>query len=203
MMKSNILKVLCGISIFALAACSTEAEKKQIQKSSGWTIKSNQSLLNFSSTKNGDIEEKHEFNGITGSVSKTGEVQVTVDLTSVDTNIPIRDERLQKHVFNTEQHPKALITANIDPQLLSVKDKTKTTIEGTLSLAGQSTDFSAEISVTPAKGMLIVTTEEPVVLSAKKLGVADGVEKLREIAGLNSISDEVPVTFSLTLLHHY
>lgn len=202
-MKSNILKVLYGISILALAACSTDTEKKQIQESSGWTIKSNQSLLNFSSTKNGDIEEQHEFHAIAGSISKTGEVNVSIDLTSVDTKIPIRDERLQEHVFNTEQQPKALINANIDPQLLNVKDKTQTTIKGILSLAGQSTDFSAVISVTPAKEMLIVTTEEPIVLSVKKLGFADGIEKLREIAGLNSISDEVPVTFSITLLHHY
>lgn len=204
MMTSNILKVLCGLSIIALAACSTEADKKQLKTTtSGWTIKSNQSLLNFSSTKNGDVEEKHEINNISGSVTKEGHIEVTLDLTSVDTNIEIRDERLQEHVFNTAQYPKALITADIDPELLNVNDKTSATVEGTLELAGQSSTFTAEVSITRAEEMLIVTTEKPIMLSAKELGLDQGVEKLRELAGLNSISDEVPVTFSLTLLHHY
>jgi hypothetical protein len=38
-----------------------------------------------------------------------------------------------------------------------------------------------------------------VILSAENLGVKAGVDKLQEIAGLNSISDEVPVTFTFTL----
>jgi hypothetical protein len=43
-----------------------------------------------------------------------------------------------------------------------------------------------------------VTTIVPIVVSASQLNLQPGIEALREIAGLPSISYSVPVTFSLT-----
>jgi hypothetical protein len=44
---------------------------------------------------------------------------------------------------------------------------------------------------------LLVTSERPLLLNAADVGLADGVERLREIAGLPSISPAVPVSFVL------
>ena len=46
---------------------------------------------------------------------------------------------------------------------------------------------------------ITVRTIAPVVLSAGQLQVTEGLEKLREIAGLPNISFTIPVTFNLTL----
>ena len=42
-----------------------------------------------------------------------------------------------------------------------------------------------------------VSSLEPLLLNADRLGLSNGVEALRAIAGLPSISKSVPVTFSL------
>ena len=43
----------------------------------------------------------------------------------------------------------------------------------------------------------LVQSSEPLLLNAGSLGLSDGIESLRVIAGLPSISKSVPVTFSL------
>ena len=43
-----------------------------------------------------------------------------------------------------------------------------------------------------------VTTVAPIVVNANALELVTGIEALREVAGLPSISYSVPVTFSLT-----
>ena len=47
-------------------------------------------------------------------------------------------------------------------------------------------------------GDLLVMSEKPVVVNAPLFNLADGVEALREIAGLPSISAAVPVSFVLS-----
>jgi len=42
-----------------------------------------------------------------------------------------------------------------------------------------------------------VTTLAPLIITAESVGLVAGVESLREIAGLPSISRTVPVTFSV------
>jgi len=44
----------------------------------------------------------------------------------------------------------------------------------------------------------LVVSERPVVISATQFGLAEGVESLRKIAGLPSISVAVPVSFVLS-----
>lgn len=45
---------------------------------------------------------------------------------------------------------------------------------------------------------LLVQSRQPLVVYASQLGLSDGVEALREVAGLPSISPAVPVSFNLT-----
>ncbi len=61
-----------------------------------WKLDNNHSSVNFISVKNDSVIEQHHFRNISGSVSKDGQVKVVIDLTSVDTQISIRDERMKK-----------------------------------------------------------------------------------------------------------
>ena len=59
-------------------------------------------------------------------------------------------------------------------------------------------DVETEVSaVRLADNRLMVSTTQPLLLNASALGLADGVERLRAIANLPSISLAVPVTFQL------
>ena len=73
------------------------------------------------------------------------------------------------------------------------------TISAKLSLVGQSTQVQGDVLVVPVDDNTVnVTTVAPIVVNANGLEMVAGIEALREVAGLPSISYSVPVTFSLT-----
>ena len=71
-------------------------------------------------------------------------------------------------------------------------------LSGSLSLKGSTLPLELSVRVS-RQGPDAVRVESlgPVMVSAEQLGLATGVEALRAIAGLNSITPMVPVSFSL------
>ena len=51
-----------------------------------------------------------------------------------------------------------------------------------------------------ANDTVMVASVKPLIVDATKFGLDDGIEKLREIAGLPSISTAVPVSFVMTFV---
>jgi polyisoprenoid-binding protein YceI len=164
-----------------------------------WQLKNAASQLNFISTKASHIAEIHTFDRLSGSVDDTGKAAVNIDLTSVNTGIGIRDERMQSMLFNVVDFPQAQITTVIDLQRVSKTTPTVLPVEATLSLAGATATVAGEVLVSPSGAdSVTVTTIAPIVIGASQLDLQPGIEALREIAGLPSIGYSVPVTFSLT-----
>ena len=63
---------------------------------------------------------------------------------------------------------------------------------------GVTQDVSSHVQVTKLKAnKVLLTSLEPVILNAAHYKLAQGVEALREIAGLPAVSPLVPVTYSL------
>ena len=60
-----------------------------------WQLSADESSLTFVTTKATHVAEVHSFKSLTGSVDEQGRVAVSVALASVDTLIPIRDERMR------------------------------------------------------------------------------------------------------------
>ena len=194
--RSNLLKALSISALIALSGCGEDKGKEHVGQ---WQLDAKQSELHFSSTKNGEITEKHQFKAFGAEVNTEGTFTLTIDLTSVDTGIEIRDERMQKHLFMTDKTPKATVTGQITSKDLPADSKTKK-LSVELDLVGKKTDFEAEVMIKRINADTIsIETAKPIILSAENLGLKAGVDKLQEIAGLNSISDEVPVTFSFTM----
>lgn len=168
----------------------------------GWTLDPEQSQVAFVSIKSHDIGEAHHFTKLAGQVDDTGEAQVEIPLASVETLIPIRNERMREMLFKTAEYETATLSAKIDPSLLSAMqpgDIQPVVAESTLSLHGASQPLT--LSMLAAKvdaDTLMVASSKPVILDAANFGLGEGVEKLREIAGLERISKAVPVTFVLT-----
>ena len=165
----------------------------------GWQLDNNASRLSFVTIKAGDVAEVHHFSELSGSVADTGEARVSVALASVDTLIPIRDERMREMLFKTEMFPTAEVSARLDPDWLANLHSGRVDTELMLEMAGKSVPFTTTLFVSRlANGAVQVSTSQPLIANAAVLGLTEGVEQLREVAGLPSISKAVPVSFVLT-----
>ncbi|MEP4486166.1 MAG: YceI family protein [Halioglobus sp.] len=166
-----------------------------------WELDSERSTLNFVSIKNNSIGETHLFSSMVGFVGDDGRVQLAIDLDSVETMIPIRNERMRELLFQTAMFPTANVTAQVAPEVLAAitgGGSVTTDIAVTLALHGAEREITVPVLVSGDEGGLIrVMTPKPVIVGAADFGLEDGVTALREIAGLNSISTAVPVTLNL------
>ena len=185
-------------TLLILAALLTAS----VPVSADWELDGVHSSLSFVSIKAGNIGEVHTFKELSGGVKGDGQATLTIPTASVDTLIPIRDDRMLKHLFETELFPDITMSVTLDAAVLeSVANNSvhNATIAGQLSIKDRSTSVQAEVIIAGlASGQVLVTTTKPVLLNAAVVGLDAGVEKLREIAGLPSISQAVPVTFALT-----
>jgi len=167
-----------------------------------WNLQNDQSQLSFISIKKGDIAEVHRFDQLEGTFDDKGNVELVIQLASVDTAIPIRDQRMREMLFNTNAFPTAALTATVDADQISklkAGQMVASKLQGELSLHGQSSPVTAELMVARlGDDTLLVTSQKPVVVQAGDFDLVEGVEKLREVAGLTSISNAVPVSFVLT-----
>jgi polyisoprenoid-binding protein YceI len=165
-----------------------------------WILVNEASQLNFVSTKATHIAETHTFSELSGAITKDGAAELVIDLTSVNTGIDIRDQRMQSMLFNVASFPKAQISTRLDLSAVErLSEPTTLIIDAQLSLAGQTAPVEGQVLVVPMdRDRVSITTVAPIIVQASSLGLESGVEALREIAGLPSIGYSVPVTFSLT-----
>lgn len=166
-----------------------------------WELLNDESSLHYISIKDLNKGELNTFKELSGSVSDSGAVSLSVNLRSVDTKIPIRDERMQNELFEVEQFATATISGNVDLApiaQLAVGETYTDTLELTLSLHGVSKEVSSAVRITKlSAGRVLVSSLEPVIINADEYGLAQGIEKLRNLASLPTISWVVPVTYSL------
>jgi len=166
-----------------------------------WELDGAKSAVNFVSIKNASVAETHGFGSLLGYISADGAVQLSISLDSVATSIPIRDQRIREVLFETVEFPTATVTAAVDPALIAAVaggGTVTTDLPVKVALHGVEQSLSIPVLVIgEADGRLQVFTPQPVLLNAAAFGLAEGIEALREIAGLNSISAAVPVSVRL------
>lgn len=167
-----------------------------------WTL-NDSSRIGFVSIKNNSIGENNAFERVSGSISEGGQVAVSVDLSSAETGVGIRNERLQKMLFEINSFPTATIDAALsDSQIAALKAGGAQTerVALSISLHGKTVSKTANLSVSACCGGVIrVTTTQPIVITAQEFGLEAGVAALQQIAGLNAISRSIPVTVDLRL----
>ena len=190
-MKNNSL--LQYASVAALLLCSQLSH-------AGWTLDNKQSQLNFVSIKKSKVAELHYFKVLNGSLNDKGEAKISIDLASVETNIGIRNERMQTMLFESDAFPKATITGMFDAnRIKNLKSGEHFNIpqQVELSLHGRTQVLTGMVKIVKlTKQEVLVTTLQPIIVKADDFALLAGIEKLREIAGLPSIATSVPVTFS-------
>ena len=166
-----------------------------------WEIDSDSSAINFISIKNDIVAETHSFGSLVGYIGGDGKVELAIDLDSVETLIPIRNERMRELLFETRQFPTANLSAQVDPGILQAASQggvVNTVVQVGLSLHGQDALLEVPVVVVGDDGQsLRVVSARPVIVNAGDFGLEGGVTALREVAGLKTISTAVPVTLNL------
>jgi polyisoprenoid-binding protein YceI len=180
------------MSLFAFVASAANAD---------WYLDSDNSTISFVSVKNGLVAESHAFGNLTGSITENGQAVIEIELKSVNTTVPIRDERMRDTLFEIVSFPLATYEADVplgDLKQLAVGEGTRLVLSGTLSLHGRDAPLNIPVTVVRARADAYhVTTEKPVIVNAATFNLADGIEALRNIAQLQAITPAVPVAFSL------
>lgn len=165
------------------------------------TLDNSASQLNFGSIKNNSVAELHRFTQLSGSVDKSGKAKIAIDLSSVDTRIDIRDERMKEHLFDVENFPKAIYTAEVDIDAvkeMAIGEIQQRRLKGELALHGKKAPLEMLVRIVKGAGdALTVYTVEPAFISIADFDLGSGVDKLQELAGLKSITRAVPLTFSV------
>lgn len=168
--------------------------------SAHWSLDNEASVLSFVTVKAEHVAEVHTFDVLSGTIGDAGDVEISIELASVNTLIPIRNERMQAMLFETNLFPKATITGNIDLDAvtaMSAGDSKRLQVEIELTLHGSSTSLTAELMINRTEAGVIASTLKPIIVTAGSVGLVAGVEQLREAAGLPSISRSVPVSFAV------
>lgn len=162
-----------------------------------WYLDNESSRLSFVSTKNAETSEVHRFLNLHGKVDPQGFAELRVEVDSVNTGIPLRDERLRRQLFDSKQFPEAKITAQLDMRpitALAPGAQFELRLPLKVQLHGQSQTYSAELLATRLdERRFQVVTLEPLVLHAEDFDLLPGLERLRKEAGLSAISFSVPV----------
>jgi polyisoprenoid-binding protein YceI len=191
----NYVRKFVPTCVLALTILSTAAL-------ADWSVDSEQSTVFFISTKNLNVSEVHSFKHIEGQLTSDGKFTAEITLSSVETGIDIRNQRMRDMLFNVSSFPKATISASLPKAMmeLSKGESMHTELPATLSLMGIEKALNLDVIVNKnSNGHFVVSSGKPLLLSAADVGLKDGVEALQKIAGLSSIGLSVPITFNLVL----
>ena len=166
-----------------------------------WILDNEASSLSYVTTKANAAAEVNRFEYMSGSIDDAGAALLEIDLNSVNTLVEIRDERMRDILFETGTYPTATATMKVDTASfagLGIGKTATVTGEAILQLRDSEVSLTASLLVVKlAENRLLVSTDKPLIVNASQVGLLAGIEKLRELAGLPSISPAVPVTFSL------
>ena len=166
-----------------------------------WVIDREESYVGFASVKNDLIAENHSFTDVTGIIEESGNAKIAIALASVETLIPIRNERMRAILFEVAQYPHLTVTSNlnlVDFTSLGLGESETDNIILGVNLHGTDLSKNVLVKVTRSSDTSYeVTSLGPIVIHASQFALSDGLEALRKVAGLQSIDLMVPVTFDL------
>lgn len=163
-----------------------------------WHLDGESSRLSFVTGKNGEIAEVNRFLVLHGKVDRKGAAEVSIEMDSVSSGIPLRDERMRDDLFAVERFAEGKVQAQID--LRPINDlangaQLELRLPVNVTLHGQTHSYNTLLLATRLdERRFQVVTLEPLILHASDFGLLPGLENLRKVAGLKSINPSVPVS---------
>lgn len=192
-MNNMIVKIISILFLFISTSLSAIA-------GNSYEVDSDNSSVSFSVTKKQYIIEPAVFEDVAGSINSKGVVKISIDMNSVNSSNPIRDERLVDLFFQAEFFPEAIITATINSKILNSKSSLqKTKIPATLEFFDIKKDITLEVLIVKVGDNVVVSSLKPIIVNAKEFNVpTENLNALSKVCGGITISDIVPVNFVLT-----
>ena len=163
-----------------------------------WHLDGESSRLSFVTTKNGEITEVSRFLVLHGKVDRKGAARLSIEMDSISSGIPLRDERMRNDLFEFARYPEATVQAQLD--LRPINDlangaQVELRLPLTVNLHGKQHTYNALLLATRLdERRFQVVTLEPLMLRAEDFHLTPGLDALRKMAGLSSISPSVPVS---------
>lgn len=169
-----------------------------------WVVDDSQSEITYLSTKvfaesAGSATENNVIEGITGSISNEGIAEFVIDLSTLETAIPIRNERVLKYVFDvTNKGHKAFLRAQISPSSTN-QSSVDESVPATLTIGETTKPINLKVSMIRSGSDLFVVSSEPAIVKGSDYAMSAGFKKLTELAALSFITMDIPVSFSVKL----
>lgn len=187
-MFRTLLSSMCALLLTLGVSLSAQAS---------WYLDGESSRLSFITTQNANVSNLHRFLVLHGKVERNGRAQLRIEMDSVNSAVPLRDERMRDVLFDFKHFPEAQVTTQIDLQPindLANGAQLELHLPVTVSLRGKQHTYEAQLLATRLdERRFQVVTLEPLMLQAEDFGLQPELEALRKIAGLSAISFSVPV----------
>ena len=189
-------------NIVSAAALSVSLLGASMAAQAQWQLDNQQSSLNFLSVKKVHIAEVFQITRLSGQLSKAGQLEVKLDLDSIETNIGIRNDRMREHLFETSSFKTAILTSQLPAGVMeTVKNGglVQAEVDAVLDFHGLTKPLKVKVNLMSDGKQVLAASREPVVLKAETFGLTAGIDKLKALAGLDNIGYTVPVSFNLVL----
>lgn len=151
------------------------------------------------------VTETNTFSLTSATIDFDGKLRAAIDLDTLDTGIGIRDQRIQEKLFQAVNSGEMVITTSLNMpniEALHVGEQRHLSQGLHITFGQIETDVTADLLLTRLSDTrLSVVTLKPIVLELHLLGVDQGINTLREIAGLEAIAMQAPVSINATFTH--
>ena len=175
---------------------SPEAEKTVV-----WRLNTEKSRINFLSVKKIHAMETHHFQRFKGFIYDDNSAIIHVDLSSLDTGIEIRDTRMLDVLFEVTTYPVAIASNTLDLAAINAMPAGSTNmqmLDTRIILHGVSQYIEKNYVIHKvAEDTLIVRSQGPLLINALDFDLTSGIDALKQLANLASISTTVPVDLLL------
>ena len=188
----KVKALLLLIFSLSIAACSEDTDYK---------LTNDASSVYFATIKKEYVVEPAYFKKVNGSLDKTGNLVIDIDLNSVTTGIPIRDQRLGQLFFITATHPLVSIKTKLNMlEIKEIKGSKRKNIDVDITLNGQTKKVSIDTIIRYLDGKVLASTAKPIIIKADDYGIpAKNLMALAKTVGGIPISTIVPVSFDVIL----
>ena len=184
------------MKVFALALALTSS----LASAANWQLDNSQSSLHFVSVKNDVVAETHQFKQLSGSWDGNN-VVVNIAVNSLETNIPIRNERIWQYVLQAEKFAAISVKTALteaETAKLATGQSVVMTLPLNVTIGAETSELSATVRLTKLNDTTIAASSEtPLMLNTNSYKLGAGVAKLQELAGLKRIDPLLPVSFSV------
>src|SRR4030088_3111443 len=188
------MQALVNRAILVLAVTAGCLGSAQAQE---WLLNSGASRFYMQTVKANSIFEVHQFSGLDGSISNSGDANVKIDLTSVASGVDVRDVRMRFLLFETYKFPNAEVTAKLDMaslQALRTTTRISYPLKFKLALHGFSREIETPVTVTRLSDKSIsVATAKPIVITADTFGFGPASPSSRKLSTEQSLRPGRPL----------